>query len=273
MKWTKEIDKKLIELINSGKRHDEIGVFFNVTKKTISNRCFRLGLKTNYYKDFICKQCNKKFTYLISQTRNFCSKSCSNTFSNTGRIHSENSKEKARKKLIGKKQNQERKDKTTGKNNGMYIDGRSRLKYLRDKDKVDGKKKCRCCAKYNIEKTNKIICEYCRIDYYKYYRPSCEFDFKINNYPSEFNFDLVKKYGWYSPSNKGNNLNGVSKDHLYSVRDGFINKINYKIIKHPANCNIVIHKDNNSKNYNSSITIEELIEKINIWNEKYNIKI
>ena len=206
---------------------------------------------------------------MISNKRQFCSTVCSNTFSSTGRIHTEESKEKTRQKLIGLKHSQERRLKNTGENNGMYIDGRASVIYLKSKDKVDDKRKCKYCNEYKIDKNKKIICDDCRASYYKAYRPSCEFKFDINLYKSEFEMGLIESYGWYSPSNKGNNLNGVSRDHLYSVRDGFVNKIDCGIIKHPANCKLMIHSDNSSKYYNSNITLEELLIRIKNWNEKY----
>jgi len=57
----------------------------------------------------------------------------------------------------------------------------------------------------------------------------------------------------------------VSKDHIYSVKDGFINNISPDIIKHPANCQLLKHTDNNIKKTKSEITIEELLMKIKIW--------
>jgi hypothetical protein len=271
MKWTKEIDSELIKLIHIGKRHDEIAEEFKTTKKTIQNRCFRLKIKTVYHKETQCKQCGNFFMSLISNERLFCSNSCANTFSSTGRIHSEESKEKTRKKLIGQKHSEERKEKTTGENNGMWIDGKSIERHLKAKDKINNKRKCRYCKEHKISKRHKIICDDCRVSYYEFYRPSCEFKFDINAYKNEFDFSIIEKYGWYSPSNKGNNLNGVSRDHLYSVRDGFINKIDFEIIKHPANCKLMIHNENNLKNYNSSITLYELMNRIDNWDKKYKL--
>ena len=86
-------------------------------------------------------------------------------------------------------------------------------------------RKCRFCNLLKIDKKHNIICEDCRMEYYKFYRPSCEFTFDINKLKDKFDMNLVEEYGWYSPLNKGNNLNGISKDHMYSVREGFINKI------------------------------------------------
>jgi hypothetical protein len=51
----------------------------------------------------------------------------------------------------------------------------------------------------------------------------------------------------------------------YSVKDGFINKVDINIIKHPANCQLLIHKENNIKNSKSSITLDELLLKIKNW--------
>ncbi len=52
---------------------------------------------------------------------------------------------------------------------------------------------------------------------------------------------------------------------MYSVKDGFINGISPEIIKHPANCKLMKHIDNNKKKTNSSITLEELMERIKNW--------
>lgn len=73
----------------------------------------------------------------------------------------------------------------------------------------------------------------------------------------------------YSASNRGNNIDGVSRDHIYSVFDGFKNNINPEIIKHPANCRLVLHKENNKKNTKSFTSISGLLKKIKKWDEKY----
>ena len=53
--------------------------------------------------------------------------------------------------------------------------------------------------------------------------------------------------------------------------DGFKQKISPEIISHPANCQILLHIDNNKKKSRSSITYVELLERISIWNEKYGV--
>lgn len=101
------------------------------------------------------------------------------------------------------------------------------------------------------------------------YRKRALFNFNLSEYPEEFDFTLIERYGWYKASNHGNNLNGVSRDHMVSIRFGFDNKIDPSIISHPANCKLMRHNDNVSKYTECQITLEELLERIKKWDEKY----
>lgn len=103
----------------------------------------------------------------------------------------------------------------------------------------------------------------------KYYRMLCQFKFNLSNFPNEFDFSLVRKHGWYSAKNRGNNLGGVSRDHIVSVKYGYLNNIDPKVISHPANCKLLIHNDNISKHENCGMTLEELIQRIEEWDNKY----
>jgi len=87
----------------------------------------------------------------------------------------------------------------------------------------------------------------------------------VFDYPSYFDLFLIEKYGWYKAKNRGDNPNGISRDHMISIVDGFKNNIPPEIIKHPANCQLMKHPDNNRKNTKSSITIEELKSKISTF--------
>lgn len=102
-----------------------------------------------------------------------------------------------------------------------------------------------------------------------YYRLQCQFNFNLSDYPNEFDFDLIRKYGWYKAKNHGNNLGGVSRDHMYSIMEGYRNGVDPRIISHPANCRLVRHSENISKLDGSVITLEQLIERIKKWDEKY----
>lgn len=130
-------------------------------------------------------------------------------------------------------------------------------------------RKCKFCD--GIPAKRKQICEVCKFEYYGVYRPLCEFTFVLSKYPDEFDFSLLKLRGMYSPTNRKNNLNGVSRDHLYSVYDGFKNKISPEIIKHPANCELILHTKNQFKYNTSKITLEELRRRILEWDIKYNL--
>lgn len=99
------------------------------------------------------------------------------------------------------------------------------------------------------------------------YAYSCQFKFGLNLYPKWFTNvnDLITKYGWYSASNRNNNLNGISRDHMFSISDGWINNIPPHIIRHPANCALMPHKTNQHKNAKSNITIDELYSRISLF--------
>ena len=103
----------------------------------------------------------------------------------------------------------------------------------------------------------------------KIYRKKCQFSFSLDLYPDEFDFDLIKKYGWYKAKNRGNNPNGISRDHMYSIKDGFLNGVDPKIISHPANCQLIQQPLNAKKQSKSCITLDQLKERIRIWDEKY----
>ena len=106
---------------------------------------------------------------------------------------------------------------------------------------------------------------------YSLYRRQCNFKFALNQFPSEFDFSLIKENGWYKAKNHGDNLYGVSRDHIFSVNEAFKQQIDSYYISHPANCKLLLHSDNVSKSDDCGITFEELKYKVDKWNEKYGI--
>lgn len=66
-------------------------------------------------------------------------------------------------------------------------------------------------------------------------------------------------------------MNGVSRDHKFSINEAFKQKIDPYLISHPANCELLRHNVNSSKCDKCSITKEQLIENVEKWNEKYGI--
>lgn len=90
------------------------------------------------------------------------------------------------------------------------------------------------------------------------YRKRCQFEFNVWNYPEWFDLNLINRLGWYKPSNKGNNLDGVSRDHMFSIKQGWELSIDPYLLSHPANCQLLSHKQNNSKNSNCSVSLKKL---------------
>ena len=103
-------------------------------------------------------------------------------------------------------------------------------------------------------------------DAYTSYRKQAQFKFSIAQYPFMFDSSLIKEYGWYSATNHGGNVNGLNRDHRYSIYDGFNNKVDPYYLSHPVNCELMPHGDNIRKYIKSSITKEELISMVNEWN-------
>ena len=197
-----------------------------------------------------CKECGIIIPFEKRLDNSFCNSSCSASHTNRGR------------------------EVTWGDKIGTSI-----KKYIIEKNKNNpkqNKKTCLNCSKLFLK--NKFFCSLnCKREYERNnmnslvrYRMDCKFNFNLADYKEEFDFKLVKEYGWYSPSNKKNNLGGVSRDHMFSIREGFEMNIDPKILSHPANCQLLIHSKNISKHRKSSITLEELLTKIEEFDKKYN---
>lgn len=101
------------------------------------------------------------------------------------------------------------------------------------------------------------------------YRADCAFKFNLKDYPEEFDFTLIEKYGWYRPKNRGDNLNGISRDHAVSIKYGFDNALPSEHLSHPANCVLMQHGKNVSKYSSNSISYQDLLVRIKIWDNKY----
>lgn len=240
MKSDTNIEDEVIYLVHKEHSRKEISLILGISKATVGRLMKKLNLFSKYRESknikVNCKECKIEFISNTSSNRKFCSKNCSAIFNNKNRKHSEETKNKIREKLTKNK-------------------------------RKERKKKLRYCKSCNTSVLNskKSICDSCKLSYYKYYRPNAEFKFDVYSYKDKFDLELVEKYGWYSPVNKGNNLKGVSKDHMYSVKEGFINNIDPNILSHPANCKLLLHIDNNKKKTESSITLNELMERIKNW--------
>lgn len=278
--WKEDEIVLLNKLLFDGLTYEEIGVKLDRSYRSIKEKCSKLGLsfykisKIINYENIECLECGEEFKDLKNSNRKFCSKSCSVTYNNKNREIDYDKIKKANCIECGvgleiniRSSSKKCKCKDCKKRNKEKYDRKYHIKFKNKKIKKIKPKIIRFCKKCNKNelKPKKQYCEECMYDYYHLYRPKCDFKFSLNEYPDRFNFDLIEKYGWYSPTNKNNNLDGVSRDHIYSVRDGFENGISPDIISHPANCQLLIHSKNNTKNKYSEITIEKLLEKIKKW--------
>lgn len=98
-------------------------------------------------------------------------------------------------------------------------------------------------------------------------RPEEKSDFEIYNELSNWikpmwdiaeNQNLLEHGIWHPTQNR----NGVVRDHIVSRKFGFDNGVFPEILRHPANCSIMLHKNNSSKGPKSGLTLYELFDKI-----------
>jgi hypothetical protein len=139
---------------------------------------------------------------------------------------------------------------------------------------------CLICGRECNQPKNKFCSRACQYKFQKVfsqrnlsekrkYHLDCSFTFSLSDFPKEFDFDLIKQYGWYKAKNRGDNQNGVSRDHMISVDYGFKHNIPTKLISHPANCKLVRHTENKHKGTQCSLTLEQLEQRIKKWDEVY----
>lgn len=219
-----------------------------------------------------CETCHKKFQVtefendFPSKERYFCSKTCSHKYSSScvnRKNISDGIKRHCQTHSIVLTIKEIRKCKWCGK-----------------EFETTNKRKSKCCSysctsKYREfqdyeQKLNAATSDVKKIKIqFRKYRLDASFNFSLKDFPNEFDFSLIETYGWYKAKNRGNNLGGVSRDHMYSIKDGFLNSVDPKIIAHPANCRLIRQSENASKKNKSCITLEQLLECIKIWDEKY----
>jgi predicted nucleic acid-binding Zn ribbon protein len=93
MKWTKEEEKNLIELLRNKKSYMDISIILNRTKRSIKEKVNKLGFSSKTFSVSIekikCLNCEKGFEISVNdkrdKNRKFCSSSCSATFNNKQR--------------------------------------------------------------------------------------------------------------------------------------------------------------------------------------------
>ena len=200
-----------------------------------------------------CGKCNNLFivkereTKFPSKAKYFCSRSCANS---RGK-RTEETKNKIRNALAGKEYVNKLISNCEQCGKEIRYSEKSKRKFC-DKD----------CKKLHIRSL--------KSEFQQYKIKTC-FCFNLRDYTDEFDFGLIENFGWYSPKNSRKpNLNGVSRDHMYSVKEGFRNNVEPSLLAHPANCKLMRHNDNVSKLDKCSISVEELRIRIKDWDKKYN---
>ncbi|QXO12178.1 hypothetical protein pEaSNUABM44_00515 [Erwinia phage pEa_SNUABM_44] len=225
-----------------------------------------------------CKNCNT----VINNNKKFCNRSCAAIYNNKYRTPESRQQQaktvsqtltgKTRKprKSTNKRICSERTDKCVLCTNTFTTTNAKRN--VCDNHIVNNRSyiKTRFCPSCNIQeftfgRFQHEFCPSCRT--ITEYRGLCNFTHDLRNYPNEYDLILLEEHGMFHPKK---NPKGVSRDHMYSVHDGYHNKVDPSILKHPANCSIMLQTNNTIKHSTSSITYEELLERIRIWDEKYN---
>lgn len=247
--WTKEKEQELINMIKI-KSVTDCATYFNVTEKAIKSKCGRLKISTyrNQYVETTCFICNSKILDLKNNNRKFCSRKCSAIYNNS--IRTKESREKQKETLLKTLLKKPRKIKIVKVKKGLR--------------NTTAERSCKSCntKMYN---THKQICESCKTKYYLFYRQDCNFNFVISEFSflfSEKELHDLKQNGMYSASNRGNNINGISRDHKFSVKEGYILNIKPFILSHPANCELLHHVKNNKKKTTCSISLLDLYNNI-----------
>lgn len=243
-------------------------VYVNKHLRDYSSNAEGLSKKDDYMPKK-CENCGQELPY-EKRNNKYCSNSCSASYNNH--------KRKGIKYVLSDKGLESLKKSALTNLLGVNVEKHKKMVGEYQKNPNN----CKNCGKpLTYKKRENVFCDMaCKKEYYqktieeyRRYQLDCRFDFNLSDYEEEFNFGLIGEHGWYSPSNSNKpNLSGVSRDHIFSVRRGFELAVDPEIIKHPANCKLMIHGENIGKGKKCDINIEELKEKIKVWDEKYHKK-
>ena len=66
--------------------------------------------------------------------------------------------------------------------------------------------------------------------------------FELLSFQSLNEINLLKQFGMF---NIETNTKGVVRDHIYGRKSGFKEKVPPEILRHPANCEIILHSSHN----------------------------
>lgn len=191
-------------------------------------------------------ECANPMCQLLTKSK-FCSKSCSATVANA--LRSPSARQQQGATLLANK-----------------IASGWTPKQVLPKAKPIRNRTCKQCGQVE-ETTGRFQSEYCKFCSPSLtYRRACKFTFSLRQYPAEFDFTLLDTHGMFHPTT---NPKGVSRDHMLSVNEGKKLRMSPETLAHPANCEIMLQGDNTRKQGQSSISVDELMQRIEDWDAKY----
>ena len=206
----------------------------------------------------ICPKCKNNH----EKSGIFCSRTCANSRG----PRTEEFKRKVSEKLTGFKLSDEQCQKVKDNRWGKTYQSKIKISCCLNCEQefeTYNQKLC-CCSRKCREEFNQRN----RTAFENYYK-KCKFTFNVYQYDKWFDLTLLEQCGWYKAKNRGDNLDGISRDHKFSVKEGFINNIDPRLISHPANCELKKHRENQSKHTKCSLTLEQLIEEIKKFDTIY----
>jgi len=221
----------------------------------------------------LCGNCQSTLPY-EKRANSFCCKACAAKFNNAKRPVGHESRTKQANSIVDKFRKNPRPKKVKPETRKM---GRPTIK---PKFKPEGPhtriylKRCPYTGQafYTHNKAQRHSSQY--LEKMTAYKVACRFAFSLR-YETKIFDDaavLVERLGWYAPANSLTpNPKGVSRDHLFSVYDGFKIGIPPEILRHPANCQLIPHSENQKKHRHSSITLSELLDRIKQYDNTYGV--
>lgn len=223
-----------------------------------------------------CPTCGADIPY-ERRNNKFCNSSCAASFTNrTNKLRAVKLSEQERLVRNRAHRRKSREKKKVGSGRVRRRSPGTRGNYDRSNNPFPfvPVRSCASCLKFHI-KTKQKYCDDCSPNISQY-RARAAFKFNVYKFPAEFDLSLIEPHGWYSPcGNHGKNrhlmnLDGVSRDHLFSVSDGFKRRVPPRLLAHPANCQLMHHRANSSKKGRSEISLGELINRVARWDHRYN---
>lgn len=245
----------------------------------------------------ICKKLFKRYRSQIKNNEPTCSNACRNIKFKTSLIGENNpnfnnkwsvESKKNQSRLIKSKVDDAYRAKSSKANKGKTFskeriekmhshrtfDSYSRKKSHATKLKIGIKSKEKFTEKYKekLRQINESLGYWIPlndIEDYKLYREIANWNHRM--YDLMDAADKIKQHGIF---NVKTNTKGLVRDHIYSRKSGFENKVFPEILRHPANCQLLLHADNVKKKKSrytdaDHITLEQLFEKILNYNKNW----